>query len=80
MPRVSQAMGRPDAELWEHDEELQEHDEELAALSAKGAYEICELPVPEGKTVLNSTGTLALKFDAKGNLERHKYRLVVTKV
>ena len=39
-------------------------------------YEVCELPVPEGKRVLNSMGTLALEFDAKWNLEVHKYRLV----
>jgi len=66
-----QAMRRPDAELWE-----QARDEELAALAAKGVYEVCELPVPKGKRVLNSMGALDLKFDAKGNLERHKYRLV----
>ena len=66
-----QAMRRPDVELWQ-----QARDEELAALAAKGVYEVCELPVPEGKRVLNSMGTLAVKFDAKGNLDRHKYRLV----
>ena len=32
--------------------------------------------MPKGKRVLNSMGVLDLKFDAKGNLERHKYRLV----
>ena len=63
-------MRRPDAELWE-----QARDEELAALAAKGEYEVCELPVRRAR-VLNSMGTLDLKFDAKGNLERHKYRLV----
>ena len=45
-------------------------------MAAKGVYEICELPVPEGKRALSNMGTLDLNCDAKGILERHKYRIV----
>eukprot|EP00892_Ulva_mutabilis_P003552 jgi/Ulvmu1/1569/UM110_0032.1 len=64
-----EAMKRPDREVW-----VSAKDEEYGSLRGKGVIEECDLP--PGQKALPSKGVCDLKFDEKGNLVRHKYRLV----
>jgi hypothetical protein len=65
-----EAMSRPDAPLWQH-----ACDEEMTSLSEHGTWELVE-PQP-GVRPLPCMWVFKVKYDANGNLERHKARLVV---
>lgn len=60
---------RDDADEWVNAKNV-----ELEAIVSRDVFEVVDLP--PGKKALPAKGVCDLKFDAKGNLERYKYRLV----
>ncbi|KZV78050.1 hypothetical protein EXIGLDRAFT_576098, partial [Exidia glandulosa HHB12029] len=70
VPRsIPEAQRGTDAHLWEA--ALQE---ELDALRANDVYK--EVPIPAGVKPVTSKPVMCIKFDADGNIERFKLRIV----
>ena len=66
-----EAYNRPDAHLWKEAERV-----EMETLLGKRTYELVDDALRQGKRVLPTRWTYALKRDAAGNIVRYKARLV----
>ena len=68
-PTWNEAMQGPDSDKW-----LAGLHEELSSLTANDVYEV--VPIPEGVKPITSKPVLRVKFNAAGEIERYKVRIV----